>query len=253
VALYLTTLFVETTPAAFEWLGWKRWRKVVGAMTIAMTIFGLILSTLHQSTLGAMYLITPTKLHPLWYSSHIPIHFFLSSVVSGLSMVIFESMLSHRVFHDQVELSKEQFDNITIGLGKAASIALAIYFVVKVMGVALDDDWHYLATGWGAWFLVELLGFVLLPCILYAVGFRERRAGLIRLTGLWTVIGIILNRLNISIIAFNWQLPSEARYVPHWMEIAVTISIVTFGLVMFRWIANRMPIMYEHPDWKGSH
>jgi len=253
VALYLTTLFVEFTPAAFEWLGWKRWRRVVGAMTIALTIFGLILSTLHQSTLGAMYLVTPTKLHPLWYSAHIPVHFFVSSVVAGLSMVIFEGMLSHRAFHHQVEISTEQFDRITVGLAKAASIALAVYFAIKVMGVALDDDWHYLATGWGAWFLVEMLGFVLLPCILFAVGFRERRTTLIRVTALWTVIGIILNRLNVSIIAFNWQLPSELRYVPHWMEIAVTVSIVTFGVVMFRWIANRMPILHEHPEWRGKH
>jgi Ni/Fe-hydrogenase subunit HybB-like protein len=253
VALYLTTLFVEFTPAAFEWLGWKRWRKVVGSMTIGLTVFGLILSTLHQSTLGAMYLVTPTKLHPLWYSAHIPVHFFVSSVVAGLSMVIFEGMLSHRAFHHQVEITREQFDNITIGLAKAASVALAIYFAIKVMSVALDNEWHYLGTGWGAWFLVELLGFVLLPCILFAVGFRERRPTLIRVVGLWTVIGIVLNRLNVSIIAFNWMLPAEERYVPHWMEIWVTVSIVTFGVVMFRWIANRMPIMHEHPEYRGMH
>jgi Ni/Fe-hydrogenase subunit HybB-like protein len=253
VALYLSTLFVEFTPAAFEWLGWKRWRKVVGSMTIALTIFGLILSTLHQSTLGAMYLVTPTKLHPLWYSSHIPVHFFVSSVVAGLSMVIFEGMLSHRAFHHQVEITREQFDNITIGLAKAASVALMIYFLIRVMGIALDDDWHYLATGWGAWYLVEMLGFVVLPGVLFAVGYRERRPTLIRVTAGWTVLGIILNRLNVSIFAFNWQLPWELRYWPHPMEIAVTLSIVMFGVVMFRWIANRMPIMHEHPDWKGQH
>jgi Ni/Fe-hydrogenase subunit HybB-like protein len=253
VALYLGTLFVEFTPAAFEWLGWKRWRKVVGSMTIGLTVFGLILSTLHQSTLGAMYLVTPTKLHPLWYSAHIPVHFFVSSVVAGLSMVIFEGMISHRAFHHQVELTREQFDNITIGLAKAAAVTLAVYFAIKVMSVALDNEWHYLGTGWGAWFLVELLGFVLLPCILFAVGFRERRPTLIRIVALWTVIGIVLNRLNVSIIAFNWMLPSEERYVPHWMEIWVTVSIVTFGVVMFRWIANRMPIMHEHPEYRGMH
>jgi Ni/Fe-hydrogenase subunit HybB-like protein len=253
VALYLSTLFVEFTPAAFEWLGWKRLRKIVGAMTIGLTIFGLILSTLHQSTLGAMYLVTPTKLHPLWYSSHIPVHFFVSSVVAGLSMVIFEGLLSHRAFHHQVEISKEQFDNITVGLAKAASVALMIYFMIRVMAIALDDDWHHLATGWGAWYLVEMLGFVVLPGILFAVGYRERRPMLIRVTAGWTVIGIILNRLNVSIFAFNWELPWELRYWPHWMEIAVTLSIVMFGVVMFRWIANRMPVMYEHPDWKGQH
>lgn len=166
-------------------------------------------------------------------------------------MVIVESHVSHKVFAHQVEITHEQLDKITVGLGKAASIVLAVYFAIKVMGIALDDEWHLLGTGWGLWFLVELLGFVLLPCILYMVGYRERRVKLIRFTGAWTVIGIVLNRFNVSMISFNWTLPSELRYVPSWMEIWVTLSLITAGVVMFRWIANRMPIMYEHPNFKG--
>jgi len=105
----------------------------------------------------------------------------------------------------------------------------------------------------GHWYLVELIGFVLLPCILFAIGFRERKTALIRFTGGWTVIGIILNRFNVSMFAFNWQLPAEQRYTPHWMEIWVTVAIVTFGIVLFKWIVNRMPILYDHPDYKGMH
>ncbi len=253
VALYLTVLFVEFTPAAFEWLGWKRWRKVVVSMTIALTIFGLILSTLHQSTLGAMFLITPTKLHPLWYSSHMPIHFFVSAIGAGISMVIFEGMLSHRAYAHQVEISHEKFDSLTVGLAKAGAIVLATYFGLKVVGIGIDNKWHYLGTPMGHWYLVELLGFVVLPCFLYMVGYRERRPTLIRFTALLTVIGVILNRLNVSIFAFNWQLPSELRYTPHWMEIWISVTIVTFGVVVFKWIVNRMPILYEHPQYKGMH
>ena len=253
VSLYLSTLFVESTPAAFEWLGWKRWRKLVGSMTIALTIFGLLLSTLHQSSLGALYSIAPTKLHPLWYSSYLPVFFFVSAVAAGISMIIVESALSHRVFRHQVELTHEQFDNLTLGLAKAGSIVLAVYFAIKVMGITLDNEWHLLGTGWGMWFLVELLGFVLLPSILYAVGYRERRPGLVRATGGLTVAGIVLNRFNVSFIAFNWTLPSELRYVPNWMEIWVTVALITAGVVVFRWIANRMPILYEHPEYRGQH
>ena len=168
-------------------------------------------------------------------------------------MVIVESAISHRAFHSQVEMSAEQFDNITIGLAKAASVVLAIYFSIKVMGISLDDEWHLLGTGWGAWFLVELLGFVLLPCIMYAVGYRERRPGLIRVTGAWTVIGIMLNRFNVSFIAFNYALPAERRYTPHWMEIMVSVALVTAGVVAFKWIANHMPILHTHPDYKAGH
>jgi Ni/Fe-hydrogenase subunit HybB-like protein len=253
VALYLSTLFVEFTPAAFEWLGWKRWRKVVGSMTIALTVFGLILSTLHQSTLGAMYLITPSKLHPLWYSPYIPVHFFVSSAAAGLSMVIVEGMISHRVFRDKVAIGHAELDRITLGLGKAAAVVLAIYFAIKVLGVAQGAKWGLLATPYGGWFLLELLGFVLLPCFLFALAVRDRKPGLVRGAAAITVVGIILNRLNVSVFAFNWQLPSHERYWPHWMEIWVTVSLVVAGVWAFRWIVNRMPILHEHPDYKGMH
>ncbi len=251
VALYLTTLFVETTPAVFEWLGWKRWRRLVGRLTIALTIFGVVLSTMHQSSLGALFCITPTRLHPLWYSSYLPVFFFVSAVAVGLSMVIVEGLFSHRAFHDQVETTPEQFDHITLGLGKAAAVTLAIYTAIKVVGIGMDDQWHYLATGWGLYFLLELLGFALLPCILFTIGFRERRVALVRVAAFITVAGVVLNRLNIAFIAYNWQLPQ--RYVPSWMEVWVTLTLVTFGVVAFRWIAGRMPILYEHPEWKGIH
>jgi len=251
VGLYLSTLFVESTPAFLEWLGWKRWRRLVGRMTVALTIFGLILSTMHQSSLGALYEAVPTKLHPLWYSGHIPVHFFISAVAAGISMVIIEGMLSHRAFAAQVEISHERFDALTVGLAKAGAVVLATYLAVKLVGVAQDDEWHLLGTSWGAWFLVELLGFSLLPCLMYLVAYRERRPRLARVAAGITVAGILLNRFNVSFIAFHWDLPH--RYVPSWMEVWVTVSLITAGVVAFRWIANRMPVMYEHPDWKGVH
>jgi len=253
VALYLTVLLIESTPAAFEWLGLKKFRKIVGSMTIALTIFGLILSTMHQSTLGAMFMVAPTRLHPLWYSGHIPVHFFVSAVAAGLSMVIVEGMISHRAFHHQVEITDEHFQGINFGLAKAASVALSIYFSIKVIALAIEDEWSLLGTGWGAYWLFEVLGFVLLPCVLFAVGYRERRLPVVRVAAVITVIGIMLNRFNITFIAFNWNNPTAETYIPNWMEIWVTVAFITFAVVVFKWIANRMPIMYEHPDWKGVH
>jgi Ni/Fe-hydrogenase subunit HybB-like protein len=253
VALYLTVLFIESTPAAFEWLGMKRWRKLVSSMTIALTIFGLLLSTLHQSSLGALYTIMPTKLHPLWYSAHLPVHFFVSAVAAGISMVILESMISHRALGHLSDTPHAQIDKLTLGLAKAGAITLAVYFAVRVVGLMLDNHLQLLASGWGAWYLVEMVGFVLVPCVLYAVAYRESRVGLARFAAGATVIGIILNRFNISFIAFNWQLPAEARYAPSWMEIWVSVALVTFGVVTFKWIASRMPILYEHPEFKGTH
>jgi Ni/Fe-hydrogenase subunit HybB-like protein len=254
VALYLTVLFIEFSPVAMEWLGLKRARNLVVKLTLLLTIFGVVLSTLHQSSLGALFLIAPSKVHPLWYSSYLPVYFFVSSIIAGLSMVIFESTLSHRYFQDKMDPEHlAEKDSVALGFGKAAAFVLAGYFIIKVLGIAADNNWHYLSTGYGAWYLVELLGFVALPCFLYAVGVRDKNLAIIKWTSALTVLGIVVNRFNVSMIAFNYHLPSSERYFPSWMEIAISVFIVTIGVVVFRFIVTRMPVLYEHPGYKSAH
>lgn len=254
VLLYLIVLFVEFTPAASEWLGLKRARNLVVRLTIVLTILGVILSTLHQSSLGALFLIAPSKLHPLWYSQYIPVFFFISSIIAGLSMVIFEGTLTHRYFTDKMDDTHlREKEDVVFGFGKAASFVLAAYFAVKVFGITMDNTWHYLSTGYGAWFLVELLGFVALPCLLYSVGVRDRNIKLIKWTSALAVLGIVVNRFNVCLVAFNWHLPASERYFPSWMEIGLSLFIVTVGVVAFKFIVTFMPILYEHPEYKTPH
>ncbi|RJP75175.1 MAG: Ni/Fe-hydrogenase cytochrome b subunit [Desulfobacteraceae bacterium] len=253
VALYLTVLFLEFSPAPLEWLGFKKTRNLAVRLTMVLTILGVVLSTLHQSSLGALFLIAPSKLHPLWYSPYLPVFFFVSSIIAGLSMVMFEGMLSHHAFHEKMdETHLTESDSLTIGFGKAASLVLAGYFTIKIIGVAAGNHWDLLTTPYGIWFLVEIIGFVALPCFLYAVGVRDKNVKWIRYTAAWTVLGIVINRLNISVIAFNWHLPAADRYVPHWMEIGISVFIVTLIILFYRFIVTRMPILYEHPDYQGG-
>ena len=254
VALYLTVLFIEFSSAPLEWLGFKRARNIVVKLTMVLTILGVILSTMHQSSLGALFLIVPSKLHPLWFSPFLPVYFFITSIIAGLSMVIFESTLSSRFFkHKMDEVHLQEKNDITLGFGKAASFVLAGYFIIKIFGLSSSNNWHYLTTDYGIWYLVELLGFVALPSFLYAIGVRDKNLNLIKWTSVLAILGIILNRFNVCLIAFNWQLPSSERYFPHWMEIGISVFIVTVGLIAFRFIVTRMPILYEHPEYSDSH
>jgi Ni/Fe-hydrogenase subunit HybB-like protein len=91
---------------------------------------------------------------------------------------------------------------------------------------------------------------VALPAFLYAIAVRERHLPLIRWTALLTVLGIVLNRFNISLVAFNWQLPPAQRYFPSWMEIVISLFVVTIGLLAFRFISTRMPVFSEHPEFR---
>lgn len=169
-------------------------------------------------------------------------------------MVIFESTLSHRYFAQKMdEEHRKGREDLAFGFGKAAAFVLAGYFSIKVIGIAADNNWYLLNTSYGFWFLVELLGFVALPCFLYAMGVRERNLTMIKWAAVWTVLGIMINRLNISVIAFNWNLPPADRYFPHWMEIGISIFLVTAGIIVFRVIVTLMPIFYEDPEYRASH
>ena len=254
VALYLTVLFLEFSPAALEWLGLKKARNLAHRLTILLTILGVVLSTLHQSSLGALYLAAPSKLHPLWYTPYLPVYFFVSSIIAGLSMVIFEGALSHKALHHR--MGKAYLDNhedLMFAFAKAASMVLAGYFTIKWVGVAEADQWKLLTTGYGLWFLVEMFGFIALPSLLYAVGFREKRAGIVKTASVIAVLGIVINRLNVSLICFNWQLPSNQRYTPSLMEVIISLFMVTLIVLAFRCIANRMPIFDTHPYYRDSH
>jgi Ni/Fe-hydrogenase subunit HybB-like protein len=252
VFLYLMVLGLEFAPAALEWLGFTKLRRFLASLTIGIIVLGVTLSTLHQSSLGAFFLMTPGKLHPLWYSPFLPIFFFISSICGGIGMVIVESTLSHRAFHDQLDpAAPVDMDGITLGLAKGGAIVLFTYFFVKLQGLVASGRFDLLATGWGAWYLVEMLGFVLLPSILFAVAGRHGNVKLVRVAGVITVLGVLLNRFNVSLIAFNWNVAD--RYVPSLIEVLISLTIVTLGVLVFRFIVNRMPVLREHPDFRGAH
>ncbi|BDG07381.1 NrfD/PsrC family molybdoenzyme membrane anchor subunit [Anaeromyxobacter paludicola] len=251
VMCYSSVLFLEFTVPMFEWLGWSRIHRVAKKLLLALTVLSVMFSTMHQSALGSLFLMAPGKLHPLWYTPYIFILFFTTAVIAGISMVIVESGLSHKIFHAQFEGQHVDADALTVGLGKAGAIATFAYFFLKVQTVTDNHAWGYLKTGWGAWWLVEVLGFVLLPSILYAYGARNRRARIVRIGGVFGVLGIALNRLNVSVIAYNWNIPNH--YVPRWSEFVLSFGLVGLGVVLFRFIVNRMPILHPDPAYPQEH
>ena len=246
--LYMIAQLIEFSPAIAEWLGARRARKILSGMTIAAVIFGITLSTLHQSGLGALYLMAKDKIHPLWYSEFIPIMFFVSSIFAGLSMVIFEGSISHKVFSEQISVKNHHAQHgILTGLSKICAGAMFAYFFLQLLVFIHGQHWDLLNTPMGYWFILEMLGFVLLPMILFVISYRTNNITLIKIAAIVTMLGVIMNRLNVTVIGFRWD--AAIRYVPTWMEIVVTLAVIFTEIWIFRWVVNRLPVLRASPSW----
>jgi Ni/Fe-hydrogenase subunit HybB-like protein len=248
VATYLSVQVAEVSSAYFEWIGWLKGKRFIKSIAIGLTIAGIILSTLHQGALGALFNYAPTKVHPLWFSANFMwIHFFCSAIFAGLSMVIVSSTLCKTFMAWRCDSRfMDSVDKLTLGLGKGCAYAMITYLVIKLVGVAHDNDWAYLLTGWGQYFLLELGIGVVFPMCLFAYGVKNHKVNLVRFAALISVLGIVWNRLNTALIAFNWRLYQE---IPHWKEVWVTITIFALYFIVYRFILYRLPILYE---WKGE-
>jgi Ni/Fe-hydrogenase subunit HybB-like protein len=246
--LYMLAELIEFSPAIAEWLGWKKIHKVLHSLTLGTVVIGITLSTLHQAGLGALFLMAKSKIHPLWYSEFIPIQFFISSIFAGLSMVIFEGSISRRVFRKLLSPEAESsHDDIVLSLTKICAGSMFVYTFLKVLMFIHEKHWSYINSAWGYWYLLEMVGFVIVPMIVFIQAYRHRSLPMVKVAAVTTLLGIVLNRLNVSVIAYNWQMVQ--RYIPSWMEIEVTLAVIFVEIVVLRWIVNRMPVLSESPTW----
>lgn len=251
--LYILAQLIEFSPAVAEWLGARTARRILNGMTVGAVIFGITLSTLHQSGLGALFLMAREKIHPLWYSEFIPLLFLVSSVFAGLSMVIFEGTISQKVFGDQLSKSlRKGRKSIVHGLAKICAGAMFAYLFLQIVVFIHGQHWDLLGTSMGHWWLLEIVGFVVVPMFLFIYSYRTYNITATRVAAIIAILGIILNRLNVSIIAFRWD--AAVSYVPSWMEIVVSMAIIFTQIWIFRWVISRMPVLRESPEWaKEDH
>jgi Ni/Fe-hydrogenase subunit HybB-like protein len=245
--LYLIAEFVEFSPAVATWLGLKRAHKVASGLTLAAVILGFTLSFLHQSGLGALFLLAKGKIHPLWYTEFLPLQFLISSVYAGMSLVIIEGSISKRVFKAQIDAAHAaSHDEILIILAKVAVGAMFVYLGVQGIVILHGEHLHELSTGWGLWWLLEVVGFVALPMIVYSLGVYRRSVPIVVAAAVFTGLGVILNRMNVSVIAFKWDSPHH--YYPALAEYVVTAAVISAEIWAFRWIVLRMPVVRESPS-----
>ena len=212
------------------------------AATIPVVIAGCILSTLHQSSLGALFLIVPEKMWPISYSPLLPLYFLISAAAVGLAMTIVESTLSARAFHRSLE------EPVIISLARAIPVVIIVLLAIRFTDMTARGAWVYLLErpSETVTFLLHM-ALLIVPVFLLLHPRWGRRPRTVFWAAVSVVGAVIVNRLNVG-----WfrMLPTAATtYVPTWQEVAVTLSLISLGIVLFGLAARYLPLFsYEEQE-----
>jgi len=237
VMLYTTVLAIDVIIMALERFQIEGPVRFLRSIYVIFIVAGIILSTLHQSSLGALYLLLPEKMSELWATKAIGPLFFASAVIGGLSVVTLESLISAWAYNRKPEMS------ILSELAKFLGVALLVYFAMKVTDLYARRvtffalDWQHLLL------YVELFGTVFLPALLLT--FREVRASV---TGLYwcaglAAFGVALNRFNVSLTSYGGY--REFSYFPSAIEFFITIGLIAGGVLLFDFLTQNLPVYQE--------
>ena len=239
VMLYTAVLSLEFFPVVLEKFKLTKLQRALKRVALPLIILGVLLSTLHQSSLGSLYLIVPEKLYGLWYSPYLPVFFYVSAIAVGCAMIIFESFLSSRAFKKGLELP------LLTEIARFGVVMLAVYLTMKIVDLSSRSAFPLLFEPRMETYMywLELIVGVIAPLVLLSIAkIRENRTGLF-IGAILILLGFVLNRMNITITGMEaW---AGIPYFPSWMEITVTMAIVTGGFVVFSLAARYLPL-FEH-------
>jgi len=249
VMAYSAIMAVEFVPVVFERLKWDKLAGFLRRFMKPVVIVGAVISTLHQGALGALLLIQPAKLHPLWWTPILPVLFFISALAIGVAMTLFESSLSSRFYERGLEI------HLLEKLAGILPFILGIYLLVKFGQLSFAGDLKYLFTSglMSVLFWTEILAGVVLPLVLFSFKkVRQSPKGLF-FGATAVLLGMIVNRFNVSWFAVNHPDPltylptfmSNVHYAPSLPEVAVSLGIFSAGILAFGMAVKYLPVFEE--------
>jgi Ni/Fe-hydrogenase subunit HybB-like protein len=242
VMLYSTVLSLEFAPVILEKFKMHKTIKVLHSISIPVIIIGVLLSTLHQSSLGTLFLIMPEKLYPLWYSPYLPIFFYVSAIAVGCAMVIFESFLSSRAFKRGIEMP------LLMDVARLCVLMLMVLGIMRTLDLIDRSALQLLLVPRMETYMfwLEVVVGILAPLLLLSLKKVRRHESGLFLGSVMVIIGFVMNRMNITITGMEaW---AGKSYVPSLPEFSVTLAIVTLGFVAFYYIAKNFPVFPPEHD-----
>ncbi len=243
IGTYVAVLGMEMAIPFTEGVGWKKIADRLKGLVVLLALLGAVLSTLHQSSIGTIFLIASEKMSPIWYSSWMPLIFLASALPGGLGFLVMELFMAEKFVHWRFS------PELVKALAKLLLGTLAAYLIILCADFTRLGKWTLLANDPQAafWLGLETIPGVILPIVLLAIpAVRNSRIGF-RIAAVLAVLGLFMNRLNFTIVGFLLQ--SHARYFPTWQEISITFMILTLGVIIFIVAAKILPIFpaeHEH-------
>jgi Ni/Fe-hydrogenase subunit HybB-like protein len=247
VMLYSAVLLLEFSPVPLEKFSrYAKIRTFLMKYRFILVLLGIMLSTLHQSSLGSLFLIMPFKLHGLWYSDILPIQFFISAVALGLMMVSFESMVSHWLYKRPPETK------LVAKLARAAVWVLGIYFAVKMIDIIVAGEFNLILAGtWESWlFVAEMLISIIIPIVIFSISSLRKRSGWLTFGSFLVVFGMIFNRINVG--GFTMLRATGDNYIPSWTEITISLGVVSTAALVFLFVIEKFNIWDTRPQHPES-
>ena len=268
VMLYFTVTCLELLPSILERYRAEKVVRALHAVAFGVVVFGISLSSLHHSSLGSLFLVTPQRLHALWYSPMLPVFFILSAIGGGLMMLVLVRILHARWYDPEPVFGPAPEGDGTVclldtgaaptprapegpelpALRRLADIGacvLGVYFVLKVTELLRSGDWRALGAGnWESWlFVAELAVGILLPVILLVTPSARRSPRALGVAAFCGVSGLVLNRLDVGIFGY-WR-DAAVPYVPSLTEWAVSLGVVAAACLAFMAIAENFSIFED--------
>lgn len=247
ILLYSTVLVYELSPVFLKQPRFRGLNRIIKKMTIPMVIAGVTLSTLHQSSLGTLFIVMSNRLHPLWYSMILPVFFWISSIGSGLAMVIGGSTISYWVFGRSLN------QKLVAKLGRYIPWILGVYLLAKIGELFTANELNLIFNSgkFSFLFILEMLIGVVAPTILFSLkSIRQSRIGSL-LSAILVIVGVSLNRFNTS--WWGMQPIEGYSYIPTVAEVVILAGVLSGVILAFTLVSRYFPVFEETDDRQASH
>ncbi len=241
VMLYTSVLILEFSPVPLEkYSRYANVRNFLMKFRFPLVLLGIMLSTLHQSSLGSLFLIMPRRLYALWFSHIIPVQFFISAIAGGLVMLAFETLALNWMYRRKIETS------IVSQLCKISAWTLGIYFIVKMTDLAIAGKLGMIFNGnrLSNLFILEVLISIIIPVIMFSVPKFYRNTKVQWIGSIIAITGITMNRVDVGGYA---MLGATSWYIPSWMEVVMSFGILSTAALIFLFVIENFHVWDIQP------